>query len=236
MAIADLEYAFKSKINKVDSAQNKNFLIPEIDLALNEGMELFIKMIAQPRLKKDYGFEKNQRSIDDIRTIVMDSVSCPLVQGSSDNYALPADYWFFVKGYVEMSKGACTDEIGRLYIRQHDDEFEESPFDRSSFEWREVNGVFTSNGIKLYASGFSVTDLLLTYIRRPLYMHNAAGFDAVTGYKSPSGVAYTGTQDCELPVGTHSEIVDLAVLIAIGKINSPEYQLKLNQLNLNNLK
>ena len=154
MAIADLEYAFKSKINKVDSAQNKNFLIPEIDLALNEGMELFIKMIAQPRLKKDYGFEKNQRSIDDIRTIVMDNVSCSLAQGSSDTYVLPADYWFFVKGYVEMSKGTCTNKMGRLYIRQHDDEFEESPFDRSSYEWREVNVVYTSNGLKLYESGF----------------------------------------------------------------------------------
>lgn len=236
MAIADLEYAFKSKINKVDSAQNKNFLIPEIDLALNEGMELFVKMIAQPRIAKYYGFEKNQRSIDDIRTIVVDSHSCSLVTGLTDTYALPTNYWYFSKAYAVMTKGDCTGKRGRVYIRQHDDEFEESPFDISSFEWREVNGVFVSGGIKLYASDFSVTSLLLTYIRRPLYMHNATGFDSVNGYKSPSGVVYTGTQDCELPLGTHSEIVDLAVLIATGKINSPEYQLKLNQLNLNNLK
>ena len=236
MAIADLEYAFKSKINKVDSAQNKNFLIPEIDLALNEGMELFVKMIAQPRLRRAYGFEKNQRSIDDIRTIVIDSTVCPIVAGSTDTYTLPTDYWFFVKGHVLITKGDCTNKKGRLYIRQQDDEFEESPFDRSSFEWREINGVFTSTGIKLYTSDFTVNSLLLTYIKRPPYMHNAAGFDIINGYKSPSGVTYTGTQECVLPVGTHSEIVDLAVLIAIGKINSPEYQLKLNQLNLNNLK
>lgn len=236
MAIADLEYAFKSKINKVDSSQNKNFLIPEIDLALNEGMELFIKMIAQPRVKKYYGFEKNQRSIDDIRTIVEDEYSCTLLTGATNIFTLPDDYWYFSKAYVLMTKGDCEDVKGRLYIRQHDDEFEESSFDRSSFEWKEVNGVFIDDGIKIYANDFSVTDLLLTYIRRPAYMHNADAFDSVNGYKSPSGIVYTGTQDCELPEGTHSEIVDLAVLIATGKINSPEYQLKLNQLNLNNLK
>ena len=236
MAIADLEYAFKSKINKIDSAQNKNFIIPEIDLALNEGMELFIKTIAQPRVSKRYGFEKNQRSIDDIRTIVVEDFNCDLAEGYTDTYSLPDDYWFYLKGYTIISKGDCTNEKARLYIQQHDDEFQESPFDCSSFEWREVNGTFIEDGIRLYYDDFTVDNLLITYIRKPAYMHNAYAYNSSTGYKSPSGVVYTGTQDCELPEGTHSEIVDLAVLIATGKINSPEYQLKLNQLNLNNLK
>lgn len=233
MTIKDMHYDFKKKLNKVDSQQYKNLLIPEIDWALNEAQELFIKMIAQPRLRSYLGFEKSQRNIDDIRTIVVNE-NCLNV--SNNTVALPEDYWHFVKADVEMSKGNCTGIKGRFHVRQHDDEFENSPFDKSSFEWRTVNGVFYENGVKFYTDGsFTINKFCISYIKKPNYIHNAENFRSGT-YNLPSGTVLSGSENCELPDHTHREIVDIAVLLVSGEINTPDYQVKLNKLTFNNLK
>ena len=62
MSIKRMHYDLKVKLNKVDSQQYRNLLIPEIDWALNEAQNIFIKNIAEPRKMQqmfDFGFEKN---------------------------------------------------------------------------------------------------------------------------------------------------------------------------------
>lgn len=233
MTIKDMHYDFKKKLNKVDSQQNRNLLIPEIDWAMNEAFELFVKMIAQPRTKSYLGFEMNQRSIDDIRTLVVDNQCLTVI---NNIVTLPDEYWHFVKGSVTMSKGSCTNiKSRRFHLRQHDDDFEESPFDKSSFEWRHVNGVFFDGGIKLYTDGtFTNNEFCISYIKKAPYMHNAEDFRTGT-YNLPSGVTLTGSQDCILPEHTHREIVDIAVLIVTGEIQASDYEIKLQKIN-NNLR
>ena len=46
-----MHYDFKKKLNKIDSQQKKNLLIPEIDWTLNEAQNLYVDIIAQPRFK-----------------------------------------------------------------------------------------------------------------------------------------------------------------------------------------
>ena len=232
MTIKDMHYDFKKKLNKVDSQQNKNLLIPEIDWALNEAQELFVKMIAEPRLKSYLGFETNQRAIDDIRTIVVNN-NCLNVYNNISS--LPSDYWHFVRAEVEMSKGKCSGVKARVHIRQHDDDFENSNFDKSSFEWRTINGVFYENGVKFYTDGtFNIDKFCVSYIRKPRLIHNAEDFRNGT-YKLPSGQILSGSVNCELPEHTHREIVDIAVLLVTGEIQIPDYQVKLTKLNFNNL-
>lgn len=232
MNIKEMHYDFKKKFNKVDSQKNRNLLVPEIDWTLREAEELFIKLIAEPRVRNQHGFEVNQRSIDDIRSIVVPDYSIPVVAGV---IALPTDYKFFVKAEATISKGKCTGIKARLHIRQHDDMFEESPFDNSSFEWRTVNGVFNQDGIKIFTDGsFNVDSVSITYIRNPKLMHNAEDFKAGT-YTLPSGVVLTGIENCELPIHTHREIVDIAVMLASSEINTSDLQVKLNKLNINQI-
>lgn len=231
MNIKEMHYDFKKKLNKGDSQQYRNFLIPEIDWVLNEAAELMVKLVAQPRLRSQLGFELNQRSIDDIRTLVVSST----LSVDDNTAALPADYWFYVRSYANITKGNCSGYKARVHVRQYDDEFEESPFDSTSFEWRIVNTVFNSEGLKFFATDFYIENLELTYVKRLAYMHNAEDFGA-NGYTMPSGVTLTGTQDCELPEQTHREIVDLAVLIASGEIQSADYNIKQDKVVLNNLK
>ena len=227
-----MHYDFKTKLNKIDSQQYRNLRIPEIDWKLNEAQELFVKMVAKPRLKNNLGFETSQRSIDDIRTIVVKDYCSPVI----DNVAtLPENYWHFVSGSSLMDKNNCVGFKGTIKIRQHDDEFENSPFDKSSFEWREVNAVFYEEGLKLFTDGtFSNREFCMNYIKKLSYIHNAEDFRGGS-YRLPSGILLSGITSCELPEQTHREIVDIAVALASGELQNPDYQNKLQKLNLNNL-
>ena len=235
MTIREMHYDFKQKLNKIDSQQFRNLRVPEIDWKINEAYELFVKSVAQPRVKNHLGFEVNQRAIDDIRTIVInDFLITPVEIDSKTYYAeLPSNYMFYVSSEVLMSKEACENRIGRVVVRQHDDRFEASPFDSSSFEWKEVNVIFYDKGIKIFTdSTFNIEHLKLNYIRKHDYIHNAQDFLPTGSYTLPSEVALTGRQDCELPEHTHREIVDIAVLITSGGDYSlKETKTTLNQLN-----
>ena len=227
-----MHYDFKMKSNKLDSQQYKNLLIPEIDWLLNEAQELFVKMILNPSVQRDLGFELNQRSIDDIRPLVVHADCTTVV----DNVGvLPTDYYRYVRSSVKATKGTCENVSVTVYIRQHDDTFELSSFDKSNFEWRVVNGIFFDGGIKFYDDGtFTINSFCLDYIKTLRYIHNAANFRGGS-YNSLDGTLLTGTVDCELPNHTHREIVDIAVALASNDLQNPDYQNKLQKLNINNL-
>ena len=52
MNAPEMHYDFKKKFNKIDSNNNRNLLVPEIDWTLNEAQDLYIKMVAEPRFGK----------------------------------------------------------------------------------------------------------------------------------------------------------------------------------------
>ena len=243
MSVKRMHYDVKVKLNKQDSQQYRNLLIPEIDWALNEAQEIYIKLIGHPRKHSilrqqlfDYGFEKNQRNTDDIRTIVKNDVNIAATKLTSEEYSvgLPIDYLHLVRCRAKMTKGSCSDILASCIQRQHDDEFEFSPFDKSSFEWREVNIKFYDGGIKAYSDGsFVINFLCLDYIRKPAYIHNAEDYPTGT-YQLPDGTTLTGFQDCELPLHTHREIVDIAVLVLTGQLQYTDYNIKKDKINLIN--
>lgn len=237
----EMHYDYKQKLNKIDSQKYRNLKVPEIDWKLQEAQELFVKMIAEPRVRSQFGFEMNQRTIDDVRTLVVnqteESGTCmTCTKQTEDSYIaeLPEDYWFLVSAKAIGTKGKCKNKVLQVRVKQHDDEDEVSPFDRSSFEWREVNIKFTSDGIRIFTDGtFEISKLCLNYIRRPKLIHNAQ--DYVNGtYTTLRGEVLTGSQDCELPEGTHREIVDLAVFITATDLGVPNIQAKQQKIKLNN--
>ena len=233
MKVQEMHYEIKRRINKVDSNQNRNLLVPEIDVALNEAQMLFIKTVAEPRASYHLGVETTQRNIDDLRTIIVHDLPCNIDTLNNEkgvtlyNTAiLPEDYLYFLRGYVLMKKGSCSDVKARLYIQRHNDLYEESIFTKSSFEWRTINGIYgdktveednpdydpsctgpncepetimvTHRGIQLSKlSGVTYTELLLSYIRRPKLIYYKSGFNGGKGYYLPSGV-YPNTDDPQL--------------------------------------
>lgn len=238
MDVREMQYDIKFKLNKVDSQQNKNLRGPEMDWAINEAHEIFIKTIAEPRIQNHLGFETSQRTIDDIRTIVVnDEVLIPTkINNEAYKVDLPSTYMFYISANVLMYKEGCGERIARTIVRQHDDRFEDSPFDKSSFEWKEVNIRFYDGGIKIFTDGsFTIKEVRLNYIRKHAYIHNAQDFLPTGSYKLPSGKVLIGSQNSELPEQTHREIVDIAVLLLTSNMELPSYQLKQAKLNLNQI-
>ena len=153
MSIKNMHYSFKAKLNKLDSQQNRNLLVPEIDLAINEAIGIFIRLIAEPRVKNHLGFETSQRSTDDIRVLVETDKEVVL---EDKLISLPVDYNYFLNSKVTISTEDCTGKEVVVKIQQHDDEFENSAFYKSSFKWGRVNGLFTTKGLQLYAKDFNI--------------------------------------------------------------------------------
>jgi len=233
MTTREMHYDFKRKFNKVDSQKNRNFLVPEIDLLLNEAAELFVKRVATPKIQNGLGFESSQRIIEDIRTIV---VPGSWLTVTNNLIALPSDYLYFVRGRVKLSKNNCKSQEGVLYIREHRDLFEESSFYNGNFEWREVNGVYNNQGIQSFTDGtFTIDEAKITYIRKMVYFHNAQDFGTGSYNNLATGAALTGTVQCELPEHVHREIVDIAVMLAASEVQTSDLQVKIGKLGLNQI-
>jgi len=224
MTTREMHYDFKQKFNKIDSQKNKGLLVPEIDWLLNEAAELFVKKVATPKFDNVLGFETSQRVTEDIKTIVVGGTWLPV---TNNIIILPANYQYFVRCRVKLSKANCTGKEAVLYIRQHNNLFEESSFYNGSFEWREVNGVYESQGIQAFTDGtFTIDEAKLSYIRKMAYMHNAQDFGTLGTYNHPSGVTLTGTVNCDLPEHTHREVVDIAVMLAASEVQTSDLQVK----------
>lgn len=241
MTIQDMHYDFKQKLNVIDSQKYRNLKVPEIDWKLNEAHELFVKMVAQPRIQRQLGFEMNQRTIDDIKSLVVDQKEADgqtisVYDAANKSYlaSLPSDYMFYSKSRCLADKGECKKVSLKVAVIQHDDESETSFFDKSSFEWRHINAQFNKEGIVLFTdSTFIPTKLLMSYIKNPRMVHNAQDWDGGT-YNTLEGVVLTGRVDSDLPPITHREIVDLAVFITAGDLNLSSYGIKQNKIKLVN--
>lgn len=241
MNAREMHYDFKQKLNKIDSQKYRNLYVPEIDWKLNEAQDVFVKMIAEPRFAKQIGFESNQRTIEDIITIVVDQneqsntcITTTIYDTGKYLAPLPDDYWFQIRSSAIASKGTCLNVKLNAKQQQHDDLHETSPFDRSSFEWRVVNFEYNKDGIVLFTDGtFTISKYCLSYIRNPRMIQNAQDYQGGT-YTTLAGTVLTGSQSCELPRKVHSEIVDIAVLITTGDLQIPDYAIKANKLQLTN--
>ncbi len=236
MNVKAMHYDIKKGLNKVDSQQYRNLRVPEIDRALNQAELLLIKIVAEPRTKNQFGFEVNQRTIDDIRSIVVDNTTIAVASSGTNFHLfdLPDDYMFYLSSFAVANKGNCENVRLETHVRQHDDRHEASPFDIANFEWRETNLEFVGNQIKAYNDGtFTIAEIELDYIRETEYIHNAE--DAVGGQYDLFGTMLTGTQDCELPPHIHDEVVDLAILILTGELQIPDLQIKQNKLKLSQI-
>jgi hypothetical protein len=243
MTVKDMHYDFKKKANKVDSEKYRNLLIPEIDWILNEACELFVKLVLQPKSKDVSNMQVTQGTIDDIYTLIKHEQDPESVYNVISNTSyLPANYWYYLSSNVNMSRGTCTNIEGKVFIRQHGDEFEKSPFDRSSFDWRTVNAVFYDKGIRFYADDFTVDTFNISYVRRLKYIHNAEDYRDGK-YILPSGVTLgvvTGGGSLEIlspvTVGSTTLTINATVIIVpivLGTTKTVLVDNIINAINVN---
>jgi hypothetical protein len=233
MTISEMHYDWKLKIDKVDSFSKADFSPAEIDWLLNEAIMVIVKQRYGITNSKRSGFESSQKRIDDLKSL---QIKFPLQPGitptplASNLFEVSLDdliyeYWFLTRATVDVVKPNCVEKAS-LKLIQHDDlNFAlNDPFNKS--DDTEVLYNFgrgssgTSDSIYLYPdSTYPLGQVFIEYIKKPAKV-------SLGGYTYLDGTLTT-QQDCDLSEHLHNEIVDVAVQIASGIIESPEYvQLK----------
>lgn len=238
MTSRDMIFALKQSINMIDSNAFRALKIPEYDWHLNEAHRIYVNNIVAPKRQAGLTFELNKRTVNDIRTIVVnqdDTTALTATEVDSYTYtaSLPSDFMYYISAYVQVKKGDCRKKI-RAYQVQQDDISQESYFATPSFEWEEANIWFTNRGMVVKTDGsFTVEKIYLNYVRKWAYVHSASDFH-VAGYRLPGGALVTGYQDSELPETCHSEIVDIATALIAIALNLPNQKAIFEKLKLTN--
>jgi len=236
--IKNMHYDFKQKLNKLDSNVYVDLKIPEIDRILNRALNLYILLVAKPRVQNlILGFEKIQRTIDDISPLIANNIPLSVTHSVSYSIAqLPVKYAYYLSTEeLIANKGSMSKKL-KVKVIKHNDEHARDYFYDSDFDWGTCNIRFSKDGIKLFTGGeFNITLFAINYIMTHPYIHNAEDF-ALGSYKLPDGTTLTGHEDCILPEITHDEIVDLAVLLATNNLQLVnEYQANKDVLGIKQL-
>lgn len=236
MTTTEMTFSVRMQLNALDSSRYRHFKQPHIDWALNEAQSVFIQSVVDPRVRGALKVEAGQRSIDDLREIVVnqkpsEAIVTQVFDESSVAGSIPKNYLHFLRGFANTKKGDCTKRV-RIFQAQMDDEFEEDPFTKSSFEWEEVNFHFLQGGlIRLYHDKtFQISSVVMDYLRQPAYIHAAKNFSDGK-YKTVNGQELTGEQNCELAVHSHPDIVQIAVAILTNSLRISDYSAKIAQLD-----
>ena len=232
----EMKQDVKFKVNKLDSKQNRNFLVPEIDWVLNEAIEIFVYLVLHPKKARDFGWHEAQRSLDDIRTLI---VTKELQKIETNEYSLPDDIYYRLKdrGEAVISQGKCKHKKANFILKPYEVLDVNDTTNQSSFEWRRVVAyLLDGKKIKVLNNNchVEINNLTLTYIKKPAFVHNAGDFKNNT-YTKLDGTVLTGYNDSDLPEHTHREICDIAAMLLVQQQLNPDLQNQLLKLNINQL-
>ncbi len=226
MTIAQMHTEFKVRYDKLDALLLPNILPTEIDLLLNQAQDRFVKQRYGTTNTKKESFEETQKRTDDLKGITRNIVAAPLAY-ATDNidtnarfFTLPTDYWFIIQERVEITYTGCDNasvtELVEVRPIEHN-EFSKvikDPFKKPNNS--KVLRLMENSRVELIAnSTTTINNYRLRYIKEPVRM------------------SLSSSVNCELSPHTHTEIVDIAVAIALEYVESKRTQGFNNILNTN---
>ena len=214
MTILEAHREFKFRLDKMDALNYPNFLPEEIDLVLNNAQERFIKQRYGVNNIKRQSFEETQKRTEDLKNVTINSVLTPLAY-ASDNIdlnarflTLPTNHWFTVQERCNITCTICGSSVTNLVevIPTSHSEFSKvikDPFKQPTET--KVLRLMEAGRVELISS-CTIVDYRMRYV------------------KQPTPVSITTNTTFELSEHTHSEIVDLAVSIALEGIEGKRTQ------------
>jgi hypothetical protein len=220
MNLNEFHYTFKLKADKVNSLQNENFEVWDIDFLLNFAQIYFLKQRAGTNNLYQSGFEKIQKRVDDLSTLVIKFPLQPVIVPASlgngiyevELSDLAYSYYQLERIEADIFKTGCGTRRVRKpeFARENNiGDILVNPFQKPSFEWYSLPYQFgksssgTGTSIYFYTNGdFTVTGTYPEYLKMPNNIH-FGGYTSLSGQVTPV--------NCEFPDSTHDEIVNIAV-------------------------
>lgn len=234
MTIQEMHIEYKERLDKSSSSSFPELLVEHQDLFLNNAIQNFVKLRYGRNNIYKAGVEEIQKRTDDLRTLVVtnypqittvttetNTVKASLTTLYSDEAltTLTTDkYWFFLNGRSRTVKFGCLSQYHSIRIYNHDDinSILKNPFKKPRFD--EIVGYFEKGDLYLVTDGtFTIDKAKITYIKKPAVVKYGSL------YPTPSA-----NVDCDLPEHTHTEIINLAVLLTLENLESIRTQGFLN--------
>ena len=205
MTVTELHIEFKFRMDKLDSLNYPNFLPEEIDLLLNNAQQRIIKQrYGKTNLKRE-GYEETQKRTEDLKNITVNAIITPSAL-ASDNidpiarfFTLPSNHWFTIQERSTITCNLCGINVTNLVevIPINHSEFSKRIKDPFSKPDEEQVLRLMENGKAELLSSCTLVDYRLRYV------------------KEPAVISLLGGVTSELSNQIHSEIVDMAVVIAL---------------------
>ena len=215
MTIAEMHIEFKVGLDKTDSLNYPNFEPEEIDLWLNKAQDKFVKQRYSHDIR-DETFEETQKRTDDLRETIIQTMIEPTAPTGAEKpngvlFGLPSDYWFAINEeceirYMDCNGSLVTDRVG-VKVIQHDDynKIIKDPFNKP--DRNQIVRLMHQNFSELISDGsLSIDRYFLRYLKEPITMSLSQDIS------------------CELANHTHTEIVTMAVGMALENTANPRFQ------------
>lgn len=228
--ISEWHQSFKIGVDKSDSLNYPDFLPEEVDVFFNKNIEKFIAQRLYGTNPKREGIESTQKRFDDLLTLVSSSninsfATSALMKPNSKTATLPTNYLHAIEEEAGITyldcNGTTTSARVPVYPIMHD---QYNKLIRDPFNKPDETGVLRmglAGSMELImGTGVTLTNYYLRYIRVP----------ATVAYGSTYSTVAPDV-NCDLPNSVHNEIIQMAVVDALGNIASNRVQVEANQLN-----
>lgn len=226
MTVSQMHTEFKLRLDKIDASLLPNILTSEIDLVLNQAQDRFVKQRYSKTNAKHESFEETQKRTDDLKKLVRTVTLIPSanavdnIDSNAQFTILPVDYWFIVQERANVTYEDCkgddvTEDVEIRPIEHNEfSKVIKDPFKKPNTS--KVLRLMENGRIELvHASNVTLNSYKLRYIKEPVRISLSASID------------------CELSAHTHTEIVDMAVQIALEYVESKRQPTFNNILNTN---
>ena len=217
-----LQVKVKQRLNKLASLDYDNFECWQIQEAFNKAqIEWTRRQLYGVNIRKE-GAEQSSGLIDDLQRLMTHESLTMDDKQIFYQTSLPSNYLHYVRTDVYAKKECCPARRMTVY------EVEESNISvilnnkdkQPSFEWAETVSTLMNNKLKVYTNNeFDITECHLIYFRKPVEVQFNGCIDIKTG------TSFTVDQECEFNDDVAEIIVDAAVSILAGDIESvTQYQ------------
>jgi hypothetical protein len=207
----------KQRINKLDSQDYDNIECWQIVESFNKAqVEWSRRQLHGINLVKE-GDEQSTRRKDDLQVLL---ITQDLVINEDDIYykaSLPSNYLQWKRVDVFAQKDCCEKRRMTVYFAEEGNlnQLLRDKSKQPNFEWAETFATLISNGVHIYTNGeFNIESAQLIYYRQPRKIQINGCVDPYTS------VASTGNVECEFKDDIIELIIDEAVSILAGDIES----------------
>jgi hypothetical protein len=227
-----LQIKIKQRLNKLASFDYDNIECWQIQEAFNKAQYEWVRRQIYGINSRKEGSEESTGLVDDLQVLLKSGK----VNVSNKKYYyeadLPSDYLYFVRVDAFAISECCT-EKRRMVIYQTEEAnmgiLLTSDTKGPSFEWGETLATLVGNTVRVYTNDeFEIQDINLTYYKKP----REVLFDGCINPKT--GNIIVGDSECELKDDVAEIIVDQAVAILAGDIESiTQFQREQQQVQTN---